>query len=51
MDEKEFVPSFKHISMASRQVRLENAWPCSNKLIKIINVIYFFSLLLGQEIV
>ena len=32
-----------------RHVRLEIAWPCSNELIRVINVIYINSLHEGRE--
>ena len=34
---------------ASRHVRLEIAWPCSNELIRAINVIFIISLHGGQD--
>ena len=49
MDERDLSFILERYPWAPRHVRLEIAWPCSNELIRIINVICIISLLGGRE--
>ena len=49
MDERDLSLILKRYMWASQHVRLEIAWPCSNELIRVINVIYIISLHVGLE--
>ena len=49
MDERHLSLLLERDMWASRHVRLEIAWPCSNELIMVINVICIISLHGGRE--
>ena len=49
MDERDLSILLERYSRAPRHVRLEIVWPCSNELIKVINVICIIGLHGGQE--
>ena len=49
MDERDLSLILERCPWASRHVRLEIAWPCSNELIRVINVICIISLHGGRE--
>ena len=49
MDERDFSLILERYLWAPQHVRLEIAWPCSNELIWVINVIRIISLHGGRE--
>ena len=49
MNEKDLSLILERYLWASRHVRLKIAWPCSNELIRVINVICNISLHRGRE--
>ena len=49
MDERDLSLTLKRYPWSPRHVRLEIAWPCSNELIRVVNVICIISLHGGQE--
>ena len=49
MDERDLSLILERYSWAPQHVRLEIAWPCSNELIRVINVICIISLHGGRE--
>ena len=49
MDERDLSLILERFLWAPQHVRLEIAWPCSNELIRVINVICIISLHGGQE--
>ena len=49
MNERGLSLILERYSWAPRHVRLEIAWPCSNELIRVINVICIISLHGGEE--
>ena len=49
MDERDLSLFLERYLWAPRHARLEIAWPCSNELIRVINVICIISLYGGRE--
>ena len=49
MDERDLSLLIERYLRAPRHVRLEIAWPCSNELIRVINVICMINLHGGRE--
>ena len=49
MDERDLSLILERYPWAPRHVKLEIAWPCSNELIRVINVICIISLYGGRE--
>ena len=49
MDERDLSLILERYPWAPRHVRLEITWPCSNELIRVINVICIISLHRGRE--
>ena len=49
MDERDLSFLLERYPWVPRHVRLEIAWPCSNELIRVINVISIISLHGGRE--
>ena len=49
MDERDLSLLLERYLWAPRHVKLEIAWPCSNELIRVINVICISSLHGGRE--
>ena len=49
MDERDLSLILERFLWAPRHVRLKIAWPCSNELIRVINVICIISLHGGRE--
>ena len=49
MDERDLSLILEIYMWAPRHVRLEIAWPCSNELIRVINIICITSLHRGRE--
>ena len=49
MDERDLSLLLARYPWVPRHVRLEIAWPCSNELIRVINVIFIISLHGGRE--
>ena len=49
MDKRDLSLILERYLWAPRHVRLEIAWPCSNELIRVIDVICLISLHGGQE--